>query len=55
MTKENRVLENDEVLLLWDFSIQTETRIDHKKPDIVIKNKKEKTCQIIDVACPFDT
>ena len=55
MTKENRVLENDEVLLLCDFSIQTETRIDHNKPDIMLKNKKEKTCQIIDVACPFDT
>ena len=55
VTRENRVLENDEVLLLWDFSIQTETRIDHKKPDIMLKNKKEKTCQIIDVACPFDT
>ena len=55
VTKENRVLENDEVLLQWDFSIQTETRIDHNKPDIVIKNKKENTCQIFDVACPFDT
>ena len=55
VTKENRVLENVEVLLLWDFSIQTETRIDHNKPNIMIKNKKEKTCQIIDVACPFDT
>ena len=55
VTKENKVLENDEVLSLWDFSIQTETRIDHNKPDIMIKNKKEKTCQIIDVVCPFDT
>ena len=55
VTKDNKVLENDQVLLLWDFSIQTETRIDHNKPDIMLKNKKEKSCQIIDVACTFNT
>ena len=55
VTKDNKVLEKDQVLLLWDFSIQTETRIDHNKPDIMMKNKKKKSCQIIDVAYPFDT
>ena len=55
VTKENKVLENDEVLLLYDFTIQNETRINNYKRDIIVKSKKEKTCQIIDVACPFDT
>ena len=50
-----KVLENDEVKLLWDFSIQTEKRIEHKKPDIVVLDKKQKLYLIIDVACPFDT
>ena len=49
------LLENDEVKLLWDFSIQTEKRIEHNKPDIVVLDKKQKLCLIIDVACPFDT
>ena len=55
IVKENAVLENENVKLLWDFSIQTERKIDHNKPDLVLLDKKEKTCFIIDVACPFDT
>ena len=53
--KEMSVLENEKVKLLWDFSIQTEIKIDHNKPDIVLLDKKEKTCYVNDVACPFDT
>ncbi|XP_065055325.1 uncharacterized protein LOC135683870 [Rhopilema esculentum] len=53
--KEMAVLENKEVKLLWDFSIQTEIRIDHNKPDLVLLDMKGRTCYIIDVACPFDT
>ena len=30
-------------------------KIDHDKPDLVLLDKKEKTCYVIDVACPFDT
>ena len=53
--KEIVVLENEKVKLLWDFSIQTEIKIDHNKPDLVLLDKKRRTCYIIDVACPFDT
>eukprot|EP00795_Rhopilema_esculentum_P013890 gene13890-biopygen3805 len=53
--KEMAVLENEEVKLLWDFSIQAEISIDHNKPDLVLLDKKGRTCYIIDVACPFDT
>ena len=38
--KEMAVLENDKVKLLWDFSIQTEIKIDHNKPDMVLLNKE---------------
>ncbi|CAB4011202.1 Hypothetical predicted protein [Paramuricea clavata] len=34
--KESRVLENDEVNILWDFTIQTEKKLDYNKSDLVI-------------------
>ena len=40
--------------LLWDFKRQTDNKIEHNKPDIVVWNKIERKCLIIDVACPFD-
>ena len=49
-----RVLENDKVKILRDFSIQTETKFDHNKPDLLLLKKKEKVCYIVDVARPFD-
>ena len=44
--KENRVLENEEVKILWDFTIQTEKKLEYNKPDLVILGKKEKTVYI---------
>jgi len=35
-------------------SIHTDRDVTANKPDIVIKNKKEKTCTLIDVAIPAD-
>ena len=40
--------------LLWDFTIQTDNTIQARRPDLVIINKIEKTCHIIDVAIPGD-
>ena len=50
-----RVLENENVKLLWDFSIQMDHHLEHNKPDILIHEKTSRGCYIIDVACPFDT
>ena len=55
VTKENKVLENKEVKILRDFPIQTDHKLEHNKPDIVIMEKGKRICYIIDVACPFDT
>ena len=41
--------------LLWDFRIQADHHLDHNRPDIVVMEKASRVCQIIDVACPFDT
>ena len=47
-------MENEDVKILWDFMVQCDREIVHRKPDIVVVNKKTNECQIIDVACPSD-
>ena len=38
--------------VLWDFSIQTDHVIEAWRPDLVVVNKKRRTCKIIDFAVP---
>ena len=48
------VVENEEVKILWDV-IQCDREIKAKKtPDIVVVNKNERSCAIIDIAIPGD-
>ena len=47
-------MENDSVKLLWDFMVQCDIPIEHRKPDIIVIDKSQKLCIIIDVACPCD-
>ena len=49
------VIENDQVKVLWDFRIQTDHQIEHNRPDVVVLDKIERSCYVIDIACPFDT
>ena len=46
------VEENEEVNLLWDFTIQTDRKNHHRRPDIVIQKKKAKETIIVDIAVP---
>ena len=48
------VQKNDTHKLLWDFDIQTDHLISARKPDLIIINKKERTCIIVDFAVPAD-
>ena len=48
------MIETDEVKLLWDFPIQTDNKLDHNRPDIVVENKSSRSCLLMDIACPFD-
>ena len=48
------VLENEYYKILWDFSIQTDHVIEARRPDLVVVNKKERSCKIIDFAVPGD-
>ena len=40
--------------LLWDMQVHTDKMIKANKPDIIIKDKQEKTCMLIDMAIPSD-
>ena len=48
------VLENDTHKLLWDFDIQTDHLILLRRPDLIIINKKKRTCKIVDFAVLAD-
>ena len=49
-----KVLENQEVKLLWDWNVQTDREIEHRRPDILLIKKESNECMIIDVANPGD-
>ena len=42
------LIENERCKILWDFHIQTDKFIEHRRPDIA------KSCLIIDIAIPGD-
>ena len=48
------VEQNDRVRILWNFPVQTDHRLQHNKPDIIVIDKVNKTANIIDVAIPID-
>ena len=40
---------------MWDFSIQTDHVIEARRPDLVVVDKKERSCKIIDFAVTGDS
>ena len=49
------VTRKDSITILWDMPIHTDRTIPANRPDIVLKNKKGKTCLLIDTTIPLDT
>ena len=49
------VVENENLKILWDFTIQCDHTIEATRPDIVVVDKVKKETMIIDVAIPGDT
>ena len=39
----------------WDFSIQTDYVIEAWRPDLVVADKKDRSCKMIDFAVPGDS
>ena len=48
------VLENKDYKILWDFRIQTDHVIEARRSDLIVVDKKERSCKIIDFAVPGD-
>ena len=41
--------------ILWDFPLRTDRTIQANRLDIIIKDKQNKTCKLIDVSVPSDS
>ena len=48
------VCEEGDVTVLWNQAVHADREVTANRPDIIIKNQKEKTCTLIDVAIPAD-
>ena len=48
------VLENNTHKLLWNFDIYADHLISARRPELIIINKKKRTCKIVDFAVPAD-
>ena len=48
------VLENATHKRLWDFNIKTDHLIPPRRPDLIMINKKKRTCKIVDFAVSAD-
>ena len=46
---------DSQVELLWDMTLTTDRDVGSNRPDIVIRDKKERKVFIIDVSCPSDS
>ena len=48
------VTSNENATILWDMQISTDRDIKANRPDIVVKDHKEKICYILDISTPSD-
>ena len=48
------VYDEGDVTVLWNQAVHTDREVTANRPHIITKNKKEKTCTLIDVAIPAD-
>ena len=40
---------------MWDFGVQTDHVMEARRPDLIVVNKKERSCKIIDFVVPGDS
>ena len=48
------VVEDDDAKLICDINIQCDNVMEERRPDLILVDKKTKSCVIIDVAVPGD-
>ena len=46
--------EEGDVTVLWNQAVHTDREVTANRPDIIIKNKIEKPCILLDLAIPAD-
>ena len=44
----------NDITILYDMPIHTDREISANRPDVLIKNNRDKKCALIDVAMPSD-
>ena len=52
--KPEKVTENEAATVLWDMPVNTDKEIKANRPDIIIKDKIEKKCIMIDMSIPSE-
>ena len=52
--KPEKVTENETATVLWDMPLNTDKEIKANRPDIIIKDKKEKKCIMINMSIPSE-
>ena len=50
----DRLVETDDIKVMWDTTIPTAGKIKANRPDICLRDKKANTCLLIDISCPAD-
>ncbi|KAL1464022.1 hypothetical protein WDU94_003708 [Cyamophila willieti] len=51
----SQVVTKEDIVILWYSQVHTDRTIRSNKPDIIIKDKTNRTCQLIDVSIPLDS
>ena len=52
--KPNTAAENESATILWDMPVHTDKEIKANRPDIIVKDKKDKFCLLIDMTVPSE-
>ena len=50
-----RELENEDYEILWDFIVQTDHVIEAQRLDLIVVDKKKRSCKIFDFVVPGDS
>ena len=50
-----RVTQKDQLELWWEIDAKTVTKVKKNKPDMMLWDREQKTCQLIEITVPLDT
>ena len=55
MIKLSEVIKKGNIEIWYGREIETITKVEKNKPDILIWNNESNTCQLVEITVPFDT